>query len=148
MYYVYTLSFKNKVFYIGYTSTPMLRFLGHISCSSGYTKYFIQEMLLKYKKAPVLNIVFHSKDKQCALSYEKKLIKSYSDVCHKLLNIHGNATSNIIYFNRSVDFKRQFYFEYKYDHETKKSVTDYINKFIYKIPSGYQVGYNKRIVKS
>ena len=147
MHYVYTLSFNNTVFYVGCTKNAMARYLGHLQCDTEQTKYFIHKMLLKHKKPPVLKIVFHSKKREKALNYEKTLIKYYAGISHKLANIHGNNKSNIIPFEKIDNFKKEFYFEFRYDHKTSKNITSYINKHVYKIPPGCRVGYNQRIVK-
>lgn len=85
MYYIYTLSIKGQVFYVGCSANPVARYKTHYhdTCSKCYD---LARFWLKEKDVAMsMTIIDSAKDKMTAFSLESKYIEKYN-VIHPILN--------------------------------------------------------------
>lgn len=124
IYYVYSLSHKGSVFYIGISSQPSIRYSQHACCTDSCTAGFIHAMRINHS-LPDLNIIYVG-DKCTAQMFERCLINWHASLNNKLCNYEHNPVPNrlIITFdwNNRTKYKRLEYNKRirKYCNEKKK----------------------------
>lgn len=95
MYFVYTLSFNNTVFYVGCTKNPYNRYKAHVYCSDPATCNIVYHSTLAGLTLD-FKIVHHSNDQYNALHRERFLIRLYSQLNNKLVNMDYNHKDNLL----------------------------------------------------
>jgi len=82
--YVYTISYRGVVFYVGSSGQPLNRFYYHVSGNNLYTRFRVYE-ILKKGNFPKLTIVYHSPDKKEVLKKVKIGVTCVGADCHVYL---------------------------------------------------------------
>ncbi len=100
--YVYTISYRGVVFYVGSSGQPLNRFYYHVSGNNLYTRFRVYE-ILKKGNFPKLTIVYHSPDKKEVLKKERELIKQMYESGANIVNVRGNKNFVKISKIKSID---------------------------------------------
>lgn len=98
LWYVYTLSYKDKVFYVGITTDPASRFSQHTNAGSGvgtfeYMYWIIERGEIDHLR---INIISHTLNKDTANAAEEAIIRYLSSVGNKLCNYDYNKQGNVL----------------------------------------------------
>lgn len=136
IHFVYTLSYKEKVFYVGCSNRPIARFWSHMTWQNKTTARDIYS-IIKHGGTPVLNIIFHSKDRRNSLVVEMETIFKYGDsLC--------NCAHNKKHIDHSY-FDFDYVFTDKYDSVALKSFNEYFHKNVKQLKHNEYVDYNSKI---
>ncbi len=145
MYYIYTLSYDNNVFYVGCTKHPLSRFINHMGGNTPATRYIIY----KHTVSGILldfDIVQHSRSKKKALIFERELILNLANAGVKLVNRVKNPDHNLLTVRKPINFNRKASFIYRFDGGAMKNICSYINKYVKRIPEHHRINYKNEIV--
>jgi predicted GIY-YIG superfamily endonuclease len=98
LWYLYTLSYKDNVFYVGITKDPVTRFSQHTNSGNGvgtfeYMYWIIERGELAHLR---INLISHTLNKDTACAAEEGLIRYLSSIGNKLCNSDYNKQENIL----------------------------------------------------
>jgi predicted GIY-YIG superfamily endonuclease len=96
IYYLYTLSHNNKVFYIGITKQLELRYQQHCTGSPGTPTCEYIYWIIQDGERPDMNIINHYGTKGAALLAEYTLLRYFISISHKVCNRYPNPICNRI----------------------------------------------------
>jgi hypothetical protein len=92
MWYVYELSFKGYVFYVGCTNSPLRRYKQHYSHGSACIN--VTTLLMHTNQLADFNIIYHNRREIFAAVFERQRIMHYIEQRHKLCNNMFNHEGN------------------------------------------------------
>lgn len=96
LYYLYTLSYKGDIFYVGISKDPEARYKQHCGYigNAGLSPSEFIHWIIENNELPNLTIVNHFNAKSAALIAEYSLIKYFVSINHKLCNLDPNPIYN------------------------------------------------------
>lgn len=98
MWYIYTLSYKQKVFYVGITTDPVMRFRQHTNAGNGVATFEYMYWIIERGEISHLNIniISHTLSKEHACVAEEGIIRFLSSMGNKLCNNDYNKIENVL----------------------------------------------------
>lgn len=104
-YYVYLLSYKSIVFYVGITTQPNIRYNQHYCCNDPNTAGIIF-LLRELNERPEIDFILITTDARTGYQTELETIISYRVNGHYLCNNLDNSNDNrLIYYYHSSFMK-------------------------------------------
>jgi hypothetical protein len=98
LWYVYTLSYKDYVFYVGITTDPVARFSQHTNAGNGVGTFEYMYWIIERGEIDNLriNIISHTLNKDTANAAEEAIIRYLSSIGNKLCNCDYNRQCNLL----------------------------------------------------
>jgi hypothetical protein len=112
MWYLYELSYKGIVFYVGISKKPIDRYKQHCALQHDTTKGVIALIRDTTGDLPSYNIIHGSIDKVLIMGMESDLIFSYAKIKHGLCNIEHNTKDNVLCCTHKIVSKPKGRFKY------------------------------------
>jgi hypothetical protein len=94
--YLYTLSDKGKVFYVGMSAYPASRYQQHCTNTACCRAYHYIHWMLERGEYPDMNIVWHFNSRADARFAEEVLVRQFASMGHKLCNTDYNPIYNVL----------------------------------------------------
>lgn len=126
--YLYILSYKNSVFYVGITSYPALRYQQHCCDKLVLTYEFIYWLLAKGER-PDISIINRFIDKSAAAESERSLINYFVSIGNKLCNHEGNPIHNRIITCRPIKEGNRRFTGIDYKKIVNESIQQYYKRY-------------------